>query len=189
MTATNARFHHNRLLATLTGAEQHRLAPDLNWVELSAGTVLQASGTVRRHVHFLARTTVYLVSSMADEASADVAEVAVVDSESMVGICAFMGDASPLSDAVVQRPGHAWRMSTAAVLHHTRRSPAFMQKLLGYTQALFTHMVQCSACHRHHVLEQQLCRWLLLHLTARKTARCRSPRNALPACWERAARG
>jgi len=161
MTANTPRFHHNRLLTTLTGAEQHHLAPDLEWVELSAGTVLQASGTALRHVHFLASATVSLVSSMADGASA---EVAVVGSEGMVGICAFMGDANPLSDAVVQRPGHAWRMSTAAVLHHTRRSPDFMQKLLGYTQALFTHMAQCSACHRHHALDQQLCRWLLLHL-------------------------
>jgi CRP-like cAMP-binding protein len=98
---------------------------------------------------------------MADGASA---EVAVVGSEGMVGVCAFMGDASALSDAVVQRPGHVWRMSTAAVLHHTRRSPDFMQQLLGYTQALFTHMAQATACNRHHALDEQVCRWMLQHL-------------------------
>lgn len=161
MTATASRFHTNQLLATLSSAEWQQLEPDLEWVDLLAGTVLHASGKALRHVHFPVSATVSLVSSMADGASA---EVAVVGSEGMVGICAFMGDANALSDAVVQRPGHAWRMSTADVLHHTRRSPAFMQKLLGYTQALFTHMAQSSACNRHHALDQQLCRWLLQHL-------------------------
>jgi len=161
MTATASRFHTNQLLATLSSAEWQQLEPDLEWVDLLAGTVLHASGKALRHVHFPVTATVSLVSSMADGASA---EVAVVGSEGMVGICAFMGDANALSDAVVQRPGHAWRMSTADVLHHTRRSPDFMQKLLGYTQALFTHMAQSSACNRHHALDQQLCRWLLQHL-------------------------
>jgi CRP-like cAMP-binding protein len=161
MTATASRFHTNQLLTTLSSAEWQHLEPDLEWVELSAGTLLHASGKALRHVHFPATATVSLVSSMADGASA---EVAVVGSEGMVGVCAFMGDANALSDAVVQRPGHAWRMSTAAVQHHSRRSPDFMQQLLGYTQALFTHMAQCSACNRHHALDQQLCRWLLLHL-------------------------
>ena len=161
MSATASRFHTNQLLATLSSAEWQQLEPDLEWVDLSAGTLLHASGKALRHVHFPATATVSLVSSMADGASA---EVAVVGSEGMVGICAFMGNANALSDAVVQRPGHAWRMSTAAVQHHTRRSPDFMQQLLGYTQALFTHMAQCSACNRHHALDQQLCRWLLQHL-------------------------
>jgi len=161
MTATTNRFNSNHLLAALSVSEQEHLKPDLEWVELSAGTVLQSSGNALRHVHFPANATVSLVSSMSDGATA---EVAVVGSEGMVGIQAFMGDANPLNDAVVQRPGHAWRMSTMAVLHHTRRSPDFMQKLLSYTQALFTHVAQCSACNRHHALDQQLCRWLLLHL-------------------------
>ena len=69
-----------------------------------------------------------------------------------------------ICDAVVQRPGSAYRMSTQAILRHTRRSPDFMQPLLGYAQALFTHMAQSSACNRHHTLDQQLCRWLLQHL-------------------------
>jgi CRP-like cAMP-binding protein len=161
MTANASRFNRNQLLATLSSAEQRHLEPDLEWVDLEAGTVLYSSGAALSHVHFPASATVSLVSSMTDGASA---EVAVVGSEGMVGVCAFMGNANALSDAVVQRPGHAWRMSTPAVLHHTRRSPDFMQKLLGYTQALFTHMAQSSACNRHHALDQQLCRWLLQHL-------------------------
>jgi CRP-like cAMP-binding protein len=161
MNATNIRFDRNQLLATLSGAEMHNMEPDLEWVELSVGTVLHASGSPLRHVHFPATATVSLVSSMADGASA---EIAVVGSEGIVGICAFMGDPKALSDAVVQRAGYAWRMSTSAVLHHTRRSSAFMEKLLGYTQALFTQMAQSSACNRHHALDQQLCRWLLQHL-------------------------
>jgi CRP-like cAMP-binding protein len=161
MTATASRFHTNQLLASLSSAEWQHLEPDLEWVDLSAGTLLHASGKAPRHVYFPVTATVSLVSSMSDGASA---EVAVVGSEGMAGICAFMGNANALSDAVVQRPGHAWRMSTTAVQHHTRRSPDFMRQLLGYTQALFTHMAQCSACNRHHALDQQLCRWLLQHL-------------------------
>lgn len=161
MTAAASRFLTNQLLATLSSVEWQHLEPDLEWVDLAAGDLLYASGQALSHVHFPASATVSLVSSMADGASA---EVAVVGSEGMVGICAFMGNANALSDAVVQRPGNAWRMSTAAVLHHTRRSSEVMQRLLGYTQALFTHMAQCSACNRHHALDQQLCRWLLLHL-------------------------
>jgi len=167
MTATASRFNTNQLLASLSSAERQHLEPDLEWVDLSAGNLLHSSGKALRHVLFPGTATVSLVSSMADGASA---EVAVVGSEGMVGVCAFMGNANALSDAVVQRPGHAWRMSTAAVLHHTRRSPDFMQGLLGYTQALFTHMAQCSACNRHHALDQQLCRWLLLHLDRQEGA-------------------
>jgi CRP-like cAMP-binding protein len=158
---TLPRFNSNQLLAGLSSAERQLLEPDLEWIELATGTALHSSGKALRHVYFPANATVSLVSLMADGASA---EVAVVGREGMVGVCAFMGNANPLSDAVVQRPGHAWRMSTPAVLHHTRRSPDFMHGLLGYTQALFTHMAQCSACNRHHALDQQLCRWLLLHL-------------------------
>jgi CRP-like cAMP-binding protein len=161
MNTIDSRFDTNQLLASLSSEERQHLESDLEWVDLPAGTVLHSSGTPLRQVHFPATATVSLVSSMADGATA---EVAVVGSEGMVGICAFMGNANALSDAVVQRPGHAWRMSTAAVQHHTQRSPDFMQQLLGYTQALFTHMAQCSACNRHHALDQQLCRWLLQHL-------------------------
>lgn len=161
MTLTVSRFESNQLLAHLSRAESLWLEHDLQRVELTAAQVLHTSGMVLRHVYFPASATVSLVSTTSDGASA---EVAVVGSEGMVGVCAFLGNACALGDAVVQKPGHAWRMSTGAVLHHTRRSPDFMQQLLGYTQALFTHLAQASSCSRHHTLDQQLCRWMLQHL-------------------------
>ncbi|MGV3726731.1 Crp/Fnr family transcriptional regulator [Hydrogenophaga sp.] len=161
MTSITSLFDKNRLLAALSRAEWLQLEPDLEWEELPAGAVLHRAGAELRHVYFPASATVSLVSSLENGASS---EVAVVGSEGVVGVCAFMGDPRALSDAIVQRPGHAYRMSVPALLHHTQRSPEVMQHLLAYTQALFTHMSQSSACNRHHALDQQLCRWLLQHL-------------------------
>ncbi|MDO8906787.1 Crp/Fnr family transcriptional regulator [Hydrogenophaga sp.] len=161
MTTSVSRFQTNQLLAHVSSAESLWLEQDLEQVELAVGSVLHASGSTLRHVYFPGTATVSLVSSLADGSAS---EVAVVGCEGMVGVCAFMGDTSALNDAVVQRPGHAWRMSTAAVLHHTRRSPDFMQQLLGYTQALFTQVAQATACNRHHALDEQVCRWMLQHL-------------------------
>lgn len=161
MTSITSQLDGNHLLTSLPSAEMQLLEADLEWEELHAGDLLHQVGAEVRHVYFPVTGTVSLVSSLEDGASS---EVAVVGSEGMVGVCAFMGDTSALCDAIVQRPGHAWRMGTQALLHHTRRSPQLMQQLLAYTQALFTHMAQSSACNRHHALDQQLCRWLLQHL-------------------------
>ncbi|MDO9434413.1 Crp/Fnr family transcriptional regulator [Hydrogenophaga sp.] len=161
MTSMTSRFEGNHLLTALASAVASLLEPDLEWVELQAGDLLHQAGAEVRHVYFPVTGTISLVSSLEDGSSS---EVAVVGNEGMVGVCAFMGDTSALCDAVVQRPGHAFRMGTQALLHHTRRSPELMQQLLAYTQALFTHMAQSSACNRHHALDQQLCRWLLQHL-------------------------
>lgn len=162
MTITTSQLDGNHLLAALPAAEANLLLPDLEWVELlPAGEVLHQAGAEVRHVYFPVTGTISLVSSLEDGSSS---EVAVVGNEGMVGVCAFMGDTSALSDAIVQRPGHAFRMGVKALLHHTRRSPELMQQLLAYTQALFTNMAQSSACNRHHALDQQLCRWLLQHL-------------------------
>jgi CRP-like cAMP-binding protein len=90
--------------------------------------------------------------------------VAVVGNEGVVGVCAFMGGRPALSGAVVQRAGHGWRMSAESIARHTQRSSDVMRPLLCYTQSLFTHLVQTSACNKHHALEQQMCRWLLLHV-------------------------
>lgn len=161
MTTNPSPLPSNHLLALLSGAEWELLEPDLEWEDLRAGAVLHRAGAEVRHVYFPVTATVSLVSSLEDGASS---EVAVVGNEGMVGVCAFMGDTSALCDAVVQRPGHAGRMGVQALLHHTRRSPELLPHLLAYTQALFTHMAQSSACNRHHALDQQLCRWLLQHL-------------------------
>ncbi len=151
----------NHLLAALPLAEWLRLEADLEWVALPRDTMLYVAGSVLRHVHFPASAIVSLVSSMEDGAAT---EVAVVGNEGVVGVCAFMGGGPALSGAVVQRAGHGWRMSAASIAHHARRSPDVLQPLLRYTQSLFTHLVQTSACNRHHPLEQQMCRWLLLHV-------------------------
>lgn len=154
----------NRVLAALPYVEWLGLEPDLERVELAPGATLYESGVVLKHVYFPTTAVVSLVSSMMDGASV---EVAVVGNEGVVGVCAFMGGGRALSGAVVQSGGHALRMSARAIAWHASHSDAFMQKLLCYTQALFTHMAQTSACNRHHELDQQLCRWLLLNLDRR----------------------
>lgn len=154
----------NRVLAALPYAEWLELEPDLEWVELAPGAMLYESGVVLKHACFPTTAIVSLVSSMKDGASV---EVAVVGNEGVVGVCAYMGGGRALSGAVVQSGGHALRMSARAIAWHASHSDTFMQQLLCYTQALFTHMAQTSACNRHHELDQQLCRWLLLNLDRR----------------------
>jgi CRP-like cAMP-binding protein len=136
------------------------MVPQLELVELAADELLYEAGTVLRHVHFPVTAVISLVSPLMDGACA---EVAVVGSEGVVGVCAFMGGGKALSSAVVQRPGQAWRMGARTIADLARDHEAVMQQLLRYTQALFTHMAQSSACNRHHALGQQLCRWLLQH--------------------------
>ena len=151
----------NQLLAAMRTAQWQRLEADLEWVELPRDRMLYRAGSELRHVYFPVSATVSLVSSMEDGAAT---EVAVVGSEGVVGVCAFMGGGPALSGAVVQRAGHGWRMSAGSIARHTQRSAEVLQPLLRYTQALFTHLAQTSACNQHHALEQQLCRWLLLHV-------------------------
>lgn len=151
----------NHLLAALGPAEWQQLEPSLEWVALARDSMLYEAGSALRHVYFPASAIVSLVSSMEDGAAT---EVAVVGNEGVVGVCAFMGGGPALSGAVVQRAGHGWRMSAASIVHHSQRSPDVLRPLLQYTQSLFTHLVQTSACNQHHALEQQVCRWLLLHV-------------------------
>lgn len=165
MTDASSARTTNQVLAALPFLEWRRLQPHLELVELPTGAMLYESGVVLQHVYFPATAVVSLVSSMQDGTSV---EVAVVGSEGIVGVCAFMGGGHALSGAVVQNPGHALRMPARAIAGHASRSDALMQQLLCYTQALFTHMAQTSACNRHHALDQQLCRWLLLNLDRRK---------------------
>ena len=151
----------NQLLASLPPEPAALLQSRLEAVDLAAGTTLYQAGTVLRHVYFPVTAVVSLVSPLQDGSCA---EVAVVGREGVVGVCAFMGGGTALSSAVVQRPGTAWRMSARDIADAARDLEPVMQQLLRYTQALFTHMAQTSACHRHHALAPQLCRWLLQHL-------------------------
>jgi CRP-like cAMP-binding protein len=149
------------MLAALPLAEWRQVEPHLEWVELPVGAMLYEAGVMLQHVYFPATAIVSLVSSMKDGASA---EVAVVGNEGVVGVCAFMSGRRAMSGAVVQSAGHALRMSAESIANQAWQSEIVMQKLLRYTQVLFTHMAQTSACNRHHALDQKLCRWLLLNL-------------------------
>ena len=151
----------NQLLASLPPEVAAVLQSRIEAVDLAAGTVLYEAGTVLQHVYFPVTAVVSLVSPLQDGSCA---EVAVVGREGVVGVCAFMGGGKALSSAVVQRAGSAWRMSARDIADLARDFEPVMQQLLRYTQALFTHMAQSSACHRHHALAPQLCRWLLQHL-------------------------
>ena len=152
---------NNQLLASLPPEWTDYLHPRIESVDLAAGATLQEAGSVLRHVYFPVSAVVSLVSPLQDGACA---EVAVVGCEGVVGVGAFMGGGVAHSSAVVQRAGLAWRLSARDLAELARQAEPVMQQLLRYTHALFTHMAQTSACHRHHALAQQLCRWLLQHL-------------------------
>ncbi len=165
-TRTAVIAHHqsspnNQLLGSLPPEVTDDLQSRIEAVDLEAGAILYDAGTVLRHVYFPVTAVVSLVSPLQDGACT---EVAVVGREGVAGVCAFMGGGKALSRAVVQRPGSAWRMSARDIGDLARDVEPVMQQLLRYTQALFTHMAQTSACHRHHALGPQLCRWLLQHL-------------------------
>jgi CRP-like cAMP-binding protein len=151
----------NDLLAALPQADRQRWQPLLERVDLPLGKVLYESGSTMSHVYFPTTAIVSLLYVLEDGASA---EIAVVGHEGLVGIALFMGGESTPSRAVVQSAGAGYRMRAAAVKEEFDRSSAVLHLLLRYTQALITQMAQTAVCNRHHSLDQQLCRWLLLSL-------------------------
>ena len=151
----------NRLLAALPAADYERLLPHLELVPLELGQVLHESGVAMRHVHFPATAIVSLLYVMEDGASA---EIAVVGYDGMVGISLFMGGDSTPSRAIVQSAGLSYRLPASVLKQEFNRYGPAMHVLLRYTQALITQMAQTAVCNRHHSLDQQLCRWLLLSL-------------------------
>lgn len=156
----------NRLLAALPAQDYARLLPSLEWVPMPLGKVLYESGAQMHHVYFPTDAIVSLLYVMQDGASA---EIAVVGNEGIVGISLFMGGETTPSRAVVQSAGHAFQLKGQLLKDEFertggRRSGAFHALLLRYTQALLTQMAQTAVCNRHHSLDQQLCRWLLLSL-------------------------
>ena len=151
----------NHLLAALPEAEWLRWQPLLEWVELPLGHVMYESGRVLSHVYFPTTAIISLLYVMEDGASA---EIAVVGNEGIVGISLFMRGESTPSRAVVQSAGEGWRLRSRAVKDEFDRPGPVMHLLLRYTQALITQMAQTAVCNRHHSLDQQLCRWLLLSL-------------------------
>jgi len=151
----------NRLLAALPDVEWERWRPQLELVEMPLGKVLYEPGTTLAHVYFPTTSIVSLLYVMEDGASA---EIAVVGREGLVGISLFMGGATTPSRAVVQSAGQAFRLTADLMLQEFNRAGPVLHLLLRYTQALITQMAQTAVCNRHHSLDQQLCRWLLLSL-------------------------
>ena len=151
----------NLLLAALPAAERARWASQLEPVNMPLGHVLYESGTRLSHVYFPTTSIVSLLYVMENGASA---EIAVVGQEGIVGISLFMGGESTPSRAVVQSAGQGLRLKANLMMQEFNRGGPVMHLLLRYTQALITQMAQTAVCNRHHSLDQQLCRWLLLSL-------------------------
>jgi CRP-like cAMP-binding protein len=145
----------------LPESEWKRWQPHLEEVVMPLGHVLYESGATLSHVYFPSNAIVSLLYVMENGASA---EIAVVGNEGIVGISLFMGGESTPSRAVVQSAGQGYRLRAQLMKDEFNRSGAVLHLLLRYTQALITQMAQTAVCNRHHSLDQQLCRWLLLSL-------------------------
>jgi len=152
----------NHLLAALPATEFERLSPHLELVPMPLGEALYESGGRMQHVYFPTTSIVSLLYVMQDGESA---EIAVVGNEGILGISLFMGGETTSSRAVVQSAGHGYRLKAQVLKQEFNRAGAVLHLLLlRYTQALITQMAQTAVCNRHHSVEQQLCRWLLLCL-------------------------
>ena len=153
--------NQNHLLAALPAAEFDSLLPHLELVPMPLSEALYESGGRLNHVYFPTTSIVSLLYVMEDGASA---EIAVVGNEGVLGIALFMGGETTPSRAVVQSAGFGYRLKASVLKFEFNRGGAVMHLLLRYTQALITQMAQTAVCNRHHSVEQQLCRWLLLSL-------------------------
>jgi CRP-like cAMP-binding protein len=153
--------NQNHLLAALPTAEFERLAAHLELVAMPLGEILYEPGGQLLHAYF--PTTAIVSLHYVTESGAS-AETAGVGNEGMVGVALFMGGDTTPSSAVVQTAGHAYRLPRGLLKQEFSRAGLLQRLLLRYTQALITQMMQTGACNRHHSVEQQLCRWLLLTL-------------------------
>jgi CRP-like cAMP-binding protein len=151
----------NALIAALSDAERARWLSHLEPVELPLGAVLYESGNRLTHVYFPTTAIVSLIYVMDDGATT---EIAIVGNEGIVGVSLFMGGESTTSRAVVQSAGMGYRLKANQMMEEFNRAGPVLNLLLRYTQALITQMAQTAVCNRHHSLDQQLCRWLLLSL-------------------------
>lgn len=151
----------NHLLDALLTGEYDRLSPDLDLVTMPLGQVLYESGEQLHHVYFPTTAIISMLYVMEDGASA---EIAIVGNEGILGISLFMGGETTPSRAVVQSAGFGYRLKASLLKTEFNRAGPVQRLLLRYTQALITQMAQTAVCNRHHTVEQQLCRWLLLSL-------------------------
>jgi CRP-like cAMP-binding protein len=151
----------NKLIAALPADIVQRLIPHLEWVDLPLGKILYESGDPERFVYFPIDSIVSLLYVTSNGASA---EISVVGNEGIVGVAVFMGGGSTTSRAVVQSAGCSYRLTRQRLEDEFNRHGAFLHVMLRYTQALITQMAQTAVCNRHHSIDQQLCRWLLMSL-------------------------
>ena len=153
--------NQNHLLAALLDADFDRLAPHLELIPMLLGDVMYESGAKLQYVHFPTTSIISLHYLLENGGSS---EIAGVGNEGVVGISLFMGGDSTSSRAVVQTGGHGYRLKAHILMEEFNRAGPVMRLLLRYTQALLTQMSQTAVCNRHHSVQQQLCRWLLLTL-------------------------
>ena len=153
--------NQNHLLAALPTAEFEHLAPHLELVAMPLGDVLYESGGQLQHVYFPTTAIVSMHYVMENGASS---EIAGVGNEGVLGISLFMGGNTTPSRAIVQTAGHGYRLQARLLMEEFNRGGVLQHLLLRYTQALMTQVSQTAVCNRHHAVEQQLCRWLLLTL-------------------------
>ena len=151
----------NHLLAALPEPVRSRLICQLESVDLPAGKVLYESGGRLSHVHF---PTTLIASILYVTENGSSTQIAAVGREGVVGIASFMGGGSAISCGVVQSGGSALRCRPQVLLDEFNRGGPLLELMLRYTQALITQTAQTAVCNRHHTLDQQLCRWLLLSL-------------------------
>jgi CRP-like cAMP-binding protein len=155
------RIERNALLAALPSAERARFSKELELVPLTLGQVLYESGQTMGHAYFPTDCVISLLYVMKNGESA---EIAIVGNEGMIGIALFMGGDSTMSRAIVQNAGHAYRLKAQVLKSEFHRGEALSRSLLMFGSALIAQMVQTAACNRHHTVDQQLCRWMLLSL-------------------------
>jgi CRP-like cAMP-binding protein len=159
--ATPLQPKDNRLLASLPAADFKRVQSRLELVPMPLDSVIYDNGGISNYAYFPADCIVSLLHNMQN---GDSAEIAMVGNDGVVGIALFMGGATMPNRAIVQGAGHAWRISAETLKAEFKRAGPMQYLLLRYTQALITQMAQTAACYRHHTIDQQLCRWLLLSL-------------------------
>ncbi|HJP98046.1 MAG TPA: Crp/Fnr family transcriptional regulator [Rhodanobacteraceae bacterium] len=158
----------NRLLAALERRDHSRLTRFLEPVELAAGQVVNGPGKARPHVYFPCGA---IISLLYETAEAETCEVAIVGNEGMAGLALVLGGGSRFVRSVVQVAGPAFRMEGQVILREFRAGGAVQQLLLCYMQALLVQIAQTAVCNRHHTVDQQLCRWLLMSLDRLSTSR------------------
>lgn len=151
----------NHILDALPQPDRERLFPHLKLVSLPLGAVLYEAGDRLRHIYFPTDAIVSLLYVLANGASA---EISIVGNEGAIGVALFMGGETTTNRAIVQSGGFAYRLTGKRLKQEFERHGEMLHILLRYTQALLTQMAQTAVCNRHHTVDQQLCRWLLLSL-------------------------